>query len=185
MAGTGVTMVVGGAGSGKSALVAALSRPEVAPDLTPVEFLHAVAFAALSPTTAEIADELAGQLRRVPGFVGATQRYRTGFDAEAFERQPALQRQILGPMLALALAPGRRVRIAVDGVDQLDPAVREDLLVALTALSLTLGGVRVLITTRPGAVSADDGLPEGPRPLSTRSSGTRGGGVLRSGAWGA
>lgn len=153
-----VTVVTGGAGSGKSALVAALARPEVAPDLVPAGgFLNAVAFTALAPTAAEIAQELAAQLARTGGFVDATRRYQNGFQAEELDRQPALQRLVLGPLRELALAPGRRLRVAIDGIDQLHPQVRHDVLKAIR--DLAVGGsredVRVLLTSRPGVAELD------------------------------
>ena|GEM_PF-4799307 len=65
--------LVGGAGTGKSALAAALTRPELAPGIVFPGLVDALAFASVSPTAAEIAAALAAQLGR-PGGPGAPGR---------------------------------------------------------------------------------------------------------------
>ncbi|WP_051511193.1 tetratricopeptide repeat protein [Intrasporangium oryzae] len=149
-----VVALFGVAGSGKSAVVAALTRPEVAPDTIPPGFMHAVAFAATSPTLVAIAEMLAQQLERLPGFAEASERYTARFDETALGRQDAMTRLLVGPLGALTVTGPKRVRIAVDALDQMDAAARAVLSEAVKAMieDSNLTGVRVLLTGRPGSL---------------------------------
>ena len=75
--------VIGSAGSGKSALAAALARPEVTGGAVPPGFVHAVAFLSAGTLTNEIASTLAGQLARgLPGFEAARERSRQALNED-------------------------------------------------------------------------------------------------------
>ncbi|EWS99934.1 hypothetical protein N865_19730 [Intrasporangium oryzae NRRL B-24470] len=146
-----VVALSGGPGTGKSAIVAALTRPEVAPDTVPPGFMHAVAFAATSPDAVAIAVDLAGQLNRLPGFSAAAQRFATRFEQRDLDQLDALTRLVAGPLSELTVTGSERERIAIDGLDQLDAATRTALTSAVDALTgdTRLTGARVLLTGRP------------------------------------
>ena len=142
--------LVGGAGAGKSALAAALTRPELAPGIVFPGLVDALAFASVSPTAAEIAAALAAQLGRVAGFAAAAERYQARADPEDLERQDALTRLVVGPLRELQVTGARRLRLIVDGLDQLDGAARDGVLAAARVLASEplLSGVRMLLTGR-------------------------------------
>ena len=147
-----LVLVEGPAGSGKSVLVAALARPELVPDL-PRRYLAGVAFTAVTNTLDGIADSLHRQLRRIPQFIDAAERHQVAFAGEV-DRQPALERWVFGPLRIMEpLGIGKRIRIAIDGVDQLDPANRSALLGAVTnsAADPRLQQVGLLLSSRPSA----------------------------------
>ena len=108
-------------------------------------------FGALTRTAPDIASELHQQLQRVPGFTAATSHYAAAVGEEEVDRQPALTRLLIGPLGHLALNPGGRVRIIVDGLDELPAPVVEELLHAIAVIREgPLGtAVRVMLTARP------------------------------------
>ena len=122
-----LVVIQGGGGSGKSAVVAALARPELVPDL-PRRYLSAVVFTALTPTLVGMAESLGLQLAGTPGFPEAATAYGNSFTTEELDRQPALSRLVFGPLTHLRVPLGKRLRLAIDGIDQLEPAVRGELL---------------------------------------------------------
>jgi hypothetical protein len=139
--------VVGDAGAGKSAIAAALIRPEVAPGIVPPRFAQAVVFASESSTPAQVAMDLSGQLgRSVPGFTELVRSFERAASEEEWNGLDALHRHVVGP---LTLHKGGAVRIVVDAIDQLP----EDSSAAVRAALPVLAdmGVRTIVTTRPGA----------------------------------
>jgi hypothetical protein len=144
-----LVVVQGGPGSGKSALVSALARPELVPDL-PRRYLSAVAFTALTPTLPALAGSIARQLADTAGFPEAATAYGSGFTPEELDRLPALERLVFGPLRQLKVPLGRKLRLAIDGIDQLEPAVRGDLLRTVTEASRDprLERVGLLLNTR-------------------------------------
>jgi pSer/pThr/pTyr-binding forkhead associated (FHA) protein len=158
---TGARMVtlVGAAGAGKSTTLAALARPSVAGSYVPPDFLHAVLFATPGQTVEQIARELARQLRRtVPGFAEAEQAYQGRLDDAARSGASAFDLALLGPLRTLAPQwTEGHVRLAVDGLDAVDPGVRERLTGLLRSLAETpeLSWVKTVVATRdPGSFAS-------------------------------
>lgn len=144
-----LVVVQGGPGSGKSALMAALARPELVPDL-PRRYLAAVVFTALTPTLAALAESIAGQLADTAGFPEATSTYDGGFTLDEQDQLPALERLVFGPLRHLKVPLGKKLRLAIDGIDQLEPTVRGELLDTVTkaAQDDRLERVSLLLNTR-------------------------------------
>ncbi|MBP2215960.1 tetratricopeptide repeat protein [Arthrobacter sp. CAN_C5] len=149
LAGQRVVVVKGLSGSGKSALVAALARPELVPEL-PKHYLSALAFTALTPTLAAMAESIGKQLEHRGGFKDAVTAYNNSFDPEDLNRQPALERLVFGPLSKLAIPLGSRIRLAIDGIDQLEPSVRDELISTIikTSLDDRLARVSILLNTK-------------------------------------
>jgi len=155
LTGARLVAITGKAGAGKSTMLAALARPSVAGSYVPPDFLHAVLFASRGDTAERLASELARQLRRtVPGFADAEQAYRTGLDDAGLSGASAFDLTLLGPLRTLAPQwTGAPVRIAIDGLDDLDPDVRERLCGLLRSLSTApeLALVKAVVATREPA----------------------------------
>ncbi|WP_328701463.1 FHA domain-containing protein [Amycolatopsis pittospori] len=137
LTGARLVAITGDAGSGKSTMLAALARPSVAGAYVPPDFLHAVLFASRGQTAEQIARELARQLRRtVPGFTEAGEAFSGGLDDDARSGASAFDLLILGPLRTLAPQwTDSPVRIAVDGLDDVDPDVHDRLAGFLWSLS--------------------------------------------------
>ncbi|MEU3622573.1 FHA domain-containing protein [Amycolatopsis coloradensis] len=155
LTGARLVAITGGAGAGKSAMLAALARPSAAGSYVPPDFLHAVLFASRGDTAERLARELAGQLRRtVPGFADAEQVHHAGLDDAARSGASAFDLALLGPLRVLApQCADTHVRIAIDGLDDLDPAVQERLFGLLRSVSTEpeLALVKTVVTTRDPA----------------------------------
>ncbi|GAA3329297.1 tetratricopeptide repeat protein [Paeniglutamicibacter sulfureus] len=152
-----LVVIHGRAGSGKSALLAALARPELVPDL-PRRYLSAVAFTTLTPTLSMLAASIAKQLGDISGFAAATVAHSGAFDKKDLDRQPALQRLVFGPLRQLKVPLGKRIRVAIDGVDQLEPVARGELMsvIAQACVDERLERVSILVNTRGEGI---EGLP--------------------------
>ena len=139
--------VVGNAGAGKSAIAAVFIRPEVAPGIVPPRFAQAVVFSSESSTPAQVAMDLSGQLgRSVPGFSELARAFERATSDEEWNGLDALHRLVVGP---LTLYKGGPVRIVIDAIDQLPEGSSAPVRDAL--LSLADVGIRIVVTTRPGA----------------------------------
>ncbi|MGW6737969.1 tetratricopeptide repeat protein [Streptomyces sp. NPDC055013] len=150
--------VRGPAGYGKTTLLAALTRPELAPDAVPDGFVHGLRLLKRQETGDRVSRDLAQQLRiTVPGFAEAVAAYEAAVPRAEWEQVPFAERLLVGPLRRL---PHTVVRIALDGFDQLaDSAAAEltDLVRQLRSLSDGEADVRLLLSTRPGsAVDAVD-----------------------------
>ncbi|WP_233621457.1 FHA domain-containing protein [Amycolatopsis sp. WAC 04182] len=147
LTGARLVAITGEAGAGKSTMLAALARPSVAGSYVPPDFLHGVLFASRGDTAERLARELARQLRRtVPGFAEAEQSHHAGLDDAARSGASAFDLALLGPLRTLAPQwTGTPVRIAIDGLDDLDPDVRERLYGLVRSLSVDPG--LALVTT--------------------------------------
>lgn len=159
LTGARTVTITGTAGSGKSAMLAALARPSVAGSYVPPDFLHAVLFATSGQTAEQLARELARQLRRgVPGFEEAEQTYLDSLDDTTRNGASAFDLALLGPLRTLAPQWTQgQVRIALDGLDTLDPGVRERLVGLLRSLAETpeLSWVKTVVATRdPGILAS-------------------------------
>ena len=153
--------LLGGAGTGKSALVAALTRPELTQGIVLPGHVDALAFASVTPSATAIAEALADQLRHIDGFPDAEGSYQAQCDQEALNRQEALTRLVIGPLRTLVSGTRRRLRLVIDGLDQLDESAREGVFAAAHTLASDPGleGVRVLLTGRPEAFPPPEALP--------------------------
>ena len=139
--------VVGGAGTGKSAIAAALLRPEVAPGIVPPRFAQAVLFASESSTPAQVAMDLSGQLgHSVPGFTELARAFERAASEEEWNGLDALYRHVIGP---LTLRKNSPVRIVIDAIDQLPEDSSAPVRAALSVLADM--GVRIVVTARPDA----------------------------------
>ncbi|WP_236725368.1 FHA domain-containing protein [Amycolatopsis orientalis] len=152
LTGARLVAITGAERSGKSTMLAALARPSVAGAYVPPEFLHAVLFATRGQSAEQLARELARQLRRtVPGFGEAGERFSSGLDDDARSRASAFDLALLGPLRTLAPQwTDGHVRIAVDGLDDLDPDVGARLSDFLRILSAdpALEWVKTVLATR-------------------------------------
>jgi hypothetical protein len=149
-----IVFLSGDPGSGKSTLVAALTRPEVAPDIISPGFMAAVVFAETSPDVMAIAEGLAAQLTRMEGFARATEQYRVWVGQDELSQQDPLTRLVVGPLRQMTVTGARRVRLAFDGLDMLDASARDAVFGAVRDLvgDPNLVGVRVLLAGRAGSV---------------------------------
>jgi tetratricopeptide (TPR) repeat protein len=143
--------VAGPAGSGKSALVAALARPEVTRGAIPPGFLSAVVFLTANTTAEEVARVLATQLSQsVPGFADCLDEFKTRTQQTTeWASLDALHRKVIGPLRMLDRT--ELLRIAFDGLDQAPGASLPVILEFLRTLTTdkTLPYVRVIFTARP------------------------------------
>jgi hypothetical protein len=145
--------LIGPAGQGKSTLVAALARWDLADDLLPPRFLHALVFATPTAQEADLAGDLAAQLTiTVDNFAAAASAFEAQNAEEDLTQLGPFARQIIGP---LSLLDDRRpVRLAIDGLDQLAVQAAPPVNAALTALANNpgLGHVRLIMAARPDAL---------------------------------
>ena len=142
--------VVGLAGSGKSALAAALARPEVTEGTVPSDFVQAVAFLSGGTLTPEVASTLSDQLARsLPGFAATRDRFQQALTEDEKRQLDSLQRDVLGPLRWLG--GGEAIRVVIDGLDQLATASTAAVHAALDALVTDpgLSRVRLVVTSRP------------------------------------
>ncbi|WP_233224111.1 FHA domain-containing protein [Amycolatopsis sp. BJA-103] len=152
LTGARLVTIAGGAGAGKSAMLAALARPSVAGSYVPPDFLHAVLFAARGQTAERIARELARQLEHtVPWFAESREKFLNGLDDNTRSGASAFDLAILGPLKTITPQwTASPVRIAVDGLDDLDPDVASRLTGLLRSLSTDpeLPWVKTVVATR-------------------------------------
>ncbi|MBE1578222.1 FHA domain-containing protein [Amycolatopsis roodepoortensis] len=152
LTGARLVAITGEAGAGKSTMLAALARPSVAGSYVPPDFLHGVLFANRGDTAERLARELARQLRRtVPGFAEAEQAHGAGLDDAARSGASVFDLALLGPLRTLAPQwTGAPVRIAIDGLDDLDPDVGERVCGLIRSLSTEAGlePVTTVVATR-------------------------------------
>jgi Tetratricopeptide repeat/NACHT domain/Caspase domain len=143
--------LVGPAGQGKSTLVAALARAELADDLLPPRFLHALVFATPAILEADLAADLTRQLAvTIDGFQAASDAFQVQTPAEVLARLGPLE-QLLGALGLVAYT--RPVRLAIDGLDQLTPQAAPAVDAALRTLAgdSRLVHVKLVVSARPDA----------------------------------
>nr|WP_245191857.1 FHA domain-containing protein [Amycolatopsis azurea] len=152
LTGARLVAIAGEAGAGKSATLAALARPSVAGSYVPPDFLHAVLFATRGQTAEQLARELARQLRHtVPWFAESGETFLNTLDDGARNGASAFDLAILGPLRTITPQwTNSPVRIALDGLDELHPAVASRLVGFLNSLSTDpdLPWVKTVVATR-------------------------------------
>ncbi|MEU0502319.1 tetratricopeptide repeat protein [Nocardia sp. NPDC005998] len=149
--------IVGPAGSGKSTLLAMLIRPSLVEGLAIApEYVTAAVFLTVGSSLESVTGELSAQLsHRVPGFRDAADVVVESDAAELDLFDIEVQRP-----LARLRAPGRRITIVFDGMDQLEPGTREHLVRHVAELTRVdeFTHVRVILGVRAGTGVAE--LPE-------------------------
>jgi hypothetical protein len=151
--GAGCLAIVAGAGQGKSALCAALARPEVAAGAVPERYLDAIAFIDQSMTSEDLAALISTQLTTsIADFRGVAHGIEYSTPASEWASLGAMERQVLRPLGAIGARQGTAapVRIAIDGLDRIPDAARTGLERDLAAVG-RLPGVRLIVSARPGA----------------------------------
>jgi hypothetical protein len=139
-----VVVVIGGPGTGKSTLAAALRRPPS--DEVPLAMVQAIAFAAAASSVPDLARTLRGQLDRLPHFPDAARRYQTA-NVLRWDTLDVWQQLITGPLSCYS----QPVRLLVDGLDQLAGGPEHSSVIRALAELITsqeLAHVSLLITTR-------------------------------------
>ncbi len=158
------TIAVVGPGLDKSRLLAALARPSVAPDVIPPRLMDAVVFVSATDTVERTAAELARQLgRNVRGFADAAGAFEASADPVVWRGADAFERAVAGPLRHSQL----KVRIAVDGLDNLPMVAHDRLVDALQRLenAQTVLAVRNPITAQARVWLGTPILPgPGPQP---------------------
>ena len=142
--------VVGLAGTGKSALAAALARPEVTAGTVPSDFVQAVAFLSDGTLTPEVASTLSDQFARsVPGFATTRTRFHQALSEGERRQLEPLQLNVLSPLRWLG--GGDPIRVVIDGLDRVATASTTAVQDALNALVTDpgLSRIRLVMTSRP------------------------------------
>ncbi|GAA1987142.1 tetratricopeptide repeat protein [Amycolatopsis minnesotensis] len=138
LTGNSLVSVTGEAGSGKSTLIAALTRPSVAEGEIPPKLLHAAVFLDAGSTVESVSAELAAQLSRtVPGFAEAAARL-AALGEEARTHAGALELGVLGPLA------GKKIRVAFDDVHVVGAVNRAGVRAMLD--DLVAAGAQVVVT---------------------------------------
>lgn len=154
--------VVGVAGSGKSALAAALAWPTVAGGSVPAKFVHAIALITEATTQLDLARQLCEQLSNATGrqFRRAQQAFTESTPHAEQQKLGALERQFIGPLKLLQ--PQSEIRIVLDALDRLATGAYESVITAFNTLSTDpeLSFVRLVVTVRP-----DTELPQASQPV--------------------
>jgi NACHT domain/Tetratricopeptide repeat len=152
--------LIGKAGSGKSALMASLARPEVTGGMIPERFLQAIVFLTEATDSATLANELSQQLQSsVEGFADALHDYQASIPLEEWNKIEIMQRSVLAPLRKLP--PNQVVRIGVDALDQIPESAVLGVCRALNSLTQDedLANVRLLVSSRPDTeLSAGTGI---------------------------
>jgi hypothetical protein len=150
-----IVILTGEAGVGKSALAAALARPEITDGTVPPGFAHAVAMLGGTTNLRNLAVDLEHQLQHsVTGFAEAVDEFHRSV--------PITERQTLDFVSQMVLRPldyldGRPVvRVVLDGLDQLPDATRRDL---ARILSTSPDHLLLVITTRDNTPDCPAGEP--------------------------
>jgi hypothetical protein len=149
--------LVGKAGSGKSALMAGLARPEVTEGSVPDRFLQAIIFLSQATDSATLASELSHQLQiSVEGFADALQAFQARVLPDELQKMDLMQRSVLAPLRRLPQT--QLIRIGVDALDQLPDSASQGVYRALNSLTqdADLTHVRLVVSSRP-----DTNLPVG------------------------
>src|SRR5262249_4642039 len=119
-----VVVLTGKAGAGKSSLVTALARPEIARGRVPGGLVHALASLTSDTDPASLGDDLERQLRvSVPGFAEAVAEFGRNVLLPEREKLDSLTRKVLQPLAYLVQKS--ELRIVLDGLDRLQDLTRD------------------------------------------------------------
>nr|WTA71388.1 ATP-binding protein [Micromonospora sp. NBC_00855] len=128
-------VVVGPAGSGKSAIMGLLIRAgkHENKQLIPEKYVSAAVFLDAASSPSSVAEEIVAQLSTLRGFPEAAERVAGTLSEEQLRTLGPLERLVLLP---LAEVPTKHsVHIIVDGLDQPDQGNRDALLSAISAMT--------------------------------------------------
>jgi len=153
--------LVGAAGVGKSALAAALARPDVTEGIVPEDFVQAIVFISEGTTSWDLASALSMQLQKaIPDFVRARDKFFSQVSPDVLAKLDRLQREILSPLRLLG--QNLQLRIVVDGLDRLSAGATLPAMSALKALATDVAfrTVQLLVTSR-----SDTPLPASPAKI--------------------
>ncbi|HEY5870211.1 MAG TPA: tetratricopeptide repeat protein [Candidatus Tectomicrobia bacterium] len=144
-------VVVGAAGTGKSALAAGLARPEATEGAVPERFVQALVFLSERTTAHELALQLADQLTSsLPAFASARDAFRHQTTPEELAALNALQREVIGPLYWVP-PEACHARLVLDGLDRLAGGTAATVSAGLDILAtdVALAGIQVIVTSRP------------------------------------
>jgi hypothetical protein len=138
-------VVTGRAGSGKTALAAALRDPPEDLHVAPVD---AIAFLESSSTVADIARLMQPQLAKTRRYEQLLNQYERQSQPDELDKQDAYQRYLAGPMSLLSNRD--KFTVCLDGLDQLATEQQQPVLDAYFSLiEKSDGRFQVLATSRP------------------------------------
>jgi NACHT domain/Tetratricopeptide repeat len=153
--------LIGAAGIGKSALAAALARPDLTEGIVPEDFVQAVVFISEATTSWDLASTLSTQLQKViPDFVRARNEFFSQVGPDGLAKLDRLQRDIVRPLELLGR--NQKLRIVVDGLDRLSAGAALPTISALKALATddAFRTIQLLVTSRPDTL-----LPASPAKI--------------------
>ncbi|MER7484299.1 tetratricopeptide repeat protein [Streptomyces sp. NPDC126510] len=146
-------VVRGPAGFGKTTVMGALTRSEVAPTVVPAGFVHALRLLQAEETSGGVAQVLANQLvSTVAEFKKARGDFNERFPPVERANMTEAQQCLLGPLSRLPIHTP--VRIALDGFDQLSKVPADEMSDLIRLLQLPRQGgadVRIVVSSRPDA----------------------------------
>ncbi len=140
-----LVVLTGNAGVGKTALMAALARPEMTRGYVPEGFSHAIALLEETTNKQMLAKDLATQLERsLPEFSEAIAAFERDVPEEQRDRLDFLPLRVVRPLGYLP--DGVEVRIVLDGLDQANESMRRAIVEDFEARP---EHVRLVISARP------------------------------------
>jgi hypothetical protein len=162
--------IVGNAGTGKSALAAAMAWPRVTEGIVPSGFVQGIVLLNEATTPRALATSLAAQLTHsVPEFLMARAAFERETPSGARDQLGALEREIIGPLRRLSPVP-ESVRLIVDSLDRLSVGATVAVMEALSALA-RIQFVRLVLSARPDTKLPPEALVYSlgpPAPLDVR-----------------
>jgi hypothetical protein len=157
-----LVVLVGGAGTGKSSIAAALANPRATSGVVPEAFTHAAAFIEGLNFSAAFAELLSDQLAQSEAaFRERRDLLRAKLSTNELAAAP-LEAHVLDPLREIRKIVKAPVRIVIDALDRANHILFKTILDLLHAISTdkNLTHVRVVLTTQPL-----EGLPQGAKTL--------------------
>nr|WTA71390.1 tetratricopeptide repeat protein [Micromonospora sp. NBC_00855] len=126
-------MIVGAAGSGKSAIMGMLVRA-TEPELVPSKYIRAAVFLDAASSPESVAAELTEQLTRtLPGFKDAAAATAHTLTEDQQRSLGALERLVVLPLMSVRSV--RAVHVIIDGLDQPDGGNRDALVQSISEMT--------------------------------------------------